>query len=88
MKLYVGNLYFQTTAKELRQLFSDFGKVVDVTIVTDHYTRQSKGFGYVEMACRRDGISAMSKLQGESLRNRKLDIKEARQRDERLGKGW
>ncbi len=88
MELYVGNLIYTMTDSELRTLFSTHGSVVSARIINDHFTRQSKCFGYVEMLHRKDGHQAMKKLDGTNINNRLLIVKEARSRGERQGQGW
>ncbi len=88
MQLYVGNLFYQTTEAELRELFSLYGSVASVRIISDHFTRQSKCFGYVEMPSQMEGQKALDRLNGMTVNNRPLIIKQARPRDERLGRGW
>ena len=81
MKLYVGNLDHCVMDTELKALFSAFGTVAVARVVTDHYTRQSKGFGYVV-------IQAIATMNGQMLRDRPLVVNRARSRDKRLGLGW
>ena len=88
MKLYVGNLDYTMTNSELGALFSSHGSVTSARIVNDHYTRQSKCFGYVEMLDTQDAHKAIHKLDGQTISQRKLVVKEARPRDERQGHGW
>ena len=88
MELYVGNLFYQTTEAELRELFSVHGSVASVRIISDHFTRQSKCFGYVEMPSRSEAQKALLELNGKRINDRSLVIKQARPRDERLGRGW
>ena len=88
MKLYVGNLDHCVMDTELKALFSAFGTVAVARVVTDHYTRQSKGFGYVVMADNEDGIQAIATMNGQMLRDRPLVVNRARSRDKRLGLGW
>ena len=88
MKLYVGNLDHGVTDTELKNLFSNFGKVAKARVVTDHYTRQSKGFGYVDMAENEEGTHALERMNGTLLHDRPLVVNLARSRDQRLGKGW
>lgn len=88
MKLYVGNLIYTMTDFELEALFSAHGSVVSVNIINDHFTRQSKCFGYVKMLNRADGHDAITTLHGKNINNRPLVVKEARPRDEREGQGW
>ena len=88
MELYVGNLIYTMTDSDLRTLFSSHGSVVTARIINDHFTRQSKCFGYVEMLNRKDGNQALKTLHGKTINNRLLVVKEARPRDERQGLGW
>lgn len=80
-KIYVGNLSFNTTEDELRQLFAEHGAVESVAVVTDRQTGQSRGFGFVEMAPA-DADTAISALNGASLGDRSLNVNEARPRRE------
>jgi RNA recognition motif-containing protein len=77
MKMYVGNLIYNMTEKELKNLFSPFGKVVSSRIVTDHFTRQSKNMGYVEMAVKEEGKQAVKELNGKKINNRCLVVRKA-----------
>ena len=79
MKLYVGNFIYTTTESELRELFATQGSVVNVRIIHDHFTRQSKCFGYVEMLDRGEGKKAINTLHGKKINNRSLVVKKARQ---------
>lgn len=84
-KLYVGNLSFDTTEDELRELFSQAGTVNSVSIITDRNTGRSRGFGFVEMATAAEAQKAISTLNGQMLRDRELRVNEARAREERGG---
>ncbi len=78
MKLYVGNLHYSMTEIELGKLFSPYGSVLKVNLISDHYTRQSKCFGYVQMADSKEGYSAIQDLHGTRINNdRFLVVKEA-----------
>lgn len=88
MQIYVGNLIYTMTDSELGKLFSSHGSVISARIINDHFTRQSKCFGYVEMLNSKDGHQAMKTLHGKKISNRLLIVKEARPRDERQGHGW
>ncbi len=88
MKLYVGNFTHTMTETELKKLFSSHGFVKSVRIITDHFTRQSKCFGYVEMQNKKDASKAVEMLHGKSVNKRLLVVKEARSRDEREGRPW
>ena len=88
MKLYVGNLCHTMTEIDLGVLFSPHGSVLKVNLISDHFTRQSKCFGYVQMADRKEGSIAMEVLHGTRINDRLLVVKEARLRDERSGLPW
>jgi RNA recognition motif-containing protein len=77
MKLYVGNLVYNMTESELKELFSPYGKVVSARIMTDHYTRGSLNFGYVKMSNPIEGMTAMEMLNGEPINDRNLVVKAA-----------
>ena len=77
MKMYVGNLIYTMTEKELKNLFKPFGKVLSSRIVTDQYTRQSKNIGSVEMAVSAEGRKAVEELNGTEINNRNLIVRKA-----------
>ena len=82
MNIYVGNLSREVTEEELRQAFQAFGKVVTVNIIKDKYSGQPRGFGFVEMATKAEGLAAIDGLKGKLLGERTLDVNEARPRSE------
>lgn len=88
MKLYVGNLSHTITETDLKNLFNLHGSVLRLNLIRDQFTRQSKCFGYVQMASYDDGIQAIKTLHGTMLQDCSLVIKEARSRDERRGQLW
>jgi len=85
--IFVGNLSFNTTEDELRQLFSAYGQVDRVSIMTDRDTGRSRGFGFVEMANTEDGEKAIAALNGSQLGGRTLNVNEARPKPERSAGG-
>ena len=87
MKLYVGNLSFQTSSDELQQLFSQAGTVESATIVEDRDTGRSRGFGFVEMASKEEGEKAIQQFNGTDLNGRNLTVNEARPREDRGNRG-
>ena len=87
MKLYVGNLSFQTSSEELQQLFSQAGTVESASIVEDRDTGRSRGFGFVEMASKEDGEKAIQQFNGTDLNGRNLTVNEARPREDRGNRG-
>jgi RNA recognition motif-containing protein len=85
--IYVGNLTFQTSEDELRSLFEQYGQVDKVSIVTDKFSGQSRGFGFVEMTNDEEGGRAIEALNGQSFGGRNLTVNEARPREPRFGGG-
>ncbi len=83
IKLYVGNLSFDTTGADLSDLFSQNGTVTSASIVTDRETGRSRGFGFVEMSDRAEGMSAIRDLNGTDLHGRDLTVNEARPKEQR-----
>jgi cold-inducible RNA-binding protein len=83
--IFVGNLDYETSEDELRQLFAAYGPVDRVSIVTDRYSGQPRGFAFVEMASAEDADKAIAELNGTQLHARKLDVNEARRRPEHTG---
>jgi RNA recognition motif-containing protein len=86
-KLYVGSLPYATTEEELRDLFSQYGNVASVRIITDKFTGQSKGFGFVEMENDEDAQKAIEGMNGTQLGGRTLIVNNARPPQEREGGG-
>lgn len=80
--IYVGNLPFETTEDDLRELFGRYGEVVKVSLVTDRETGHSRGFGFVEMP-REIARGAVDALDGEDFAGRTLRVNEARDRGAR-----
>ena len=87
LKLYVGNLSYQTTTDELRTLFAEQGEVTDAIVLTDRATGQSRGFGFVTMANDEQARQAMQVLNGKEVGGRTLTVNEARERQEGGGGG-
>ena len=86
VKIYVGNLSYNTTEDDLRTLFSEVGTVVSVTLIKDRDTGRSKGFAFVEMSTQVEAEAAISKFNRSLLDGRELKINLARPREER-GRG-
>lgn len=78
MKLYVGNLPYNTSEEDLRNLFSQYGNVESVAVITDRETGRSKGFGFVEFADDNEARNAISGLSGQEFGGRALTVNEAR----------
>lgn len=83
-KLYVGNLPFNATEEEVKELFSTTGEVTSVKIITDRDTGRSRGFCFVEM---QNADAAITELNGKELNGRKITVSEAREREQRGGGG-
>lgn len=83
MKLYVGNLPFQTTEGELQDLFSQHGTVTDALIVMDKVTQRPRGFAFVTMSSAEEGRRAAEALDGQDFGGRTLAVNEARPREDR-----
>ena len=83
MKLYVGNLSFDTTENDLQSEFEQFGKVVEAALVTDRETGRSRGFAFVTMGSPAEGEAAIKALEGKEFQGRALTVNEARPREER-----
>ena len=87
MNIYVGNLSFEVTEDELRQEFEAFGQVSSAKIVTDKYTGQSRGFGFVEMPAVSEGQAAINGLNGKTVKDSILVVNAARPRSDNRGGG-
>jgi RNA recognition motif-containing protein len=85
--IFVGNLNFNTSEDELRQMFEPYGQVDRVSIMTDRDTGRSRGFGFVEMAVNEDGEKAITALNGSQIGGRTLNVNEARPKADHGGGG-
>jgi cold-inducible RNA-binding protein len=83
MKLYVGNLSFQTTEGALEELFARFGTVTEAVLIMDKMTRRPRGFGFVTMSSAEEGQRAIEALNGTNIEGRNLIVNEARPRGDR-----
>jgi len=83
INIYVGNLNFRTDEQQVRELFSQFGTVDRVSLITDRETGRSKGFGFVEMSNDAEGKAAIAALDGKEHDGRPLRVNEAKPREER-----
>jgi len=85
MNIYVGNLSYEVTEKDLEEAFGAFGEIESVKIIKDNYTGRSKGFGFVEMSNNADAQSAINGLNDKELKGRALKVNTARPRTENRG---
>ena len=83
MNIYVGNVPYAATEDDLEKLFSEYGQVATTTIIRNHDTGRSRGFGFVEMVNRADGERAIEALNGERFMGRPLEVNPARPREPR-----
>jgi cold-inducible RNA-binding protein len=87
-KLYVGNLSYTVSNRDLEEMFTAHGAVASANVITDRETGRSKGFGFVEMADEQGAQAAISALHGKAVEGRSLTVNEARPREERSGGGF
>lgn len=87
IRLYVGNLSYQTTDDDLRDTFAEAGNVASASVMTDRYSGQSRGFGFVEMATDEEAQKAIQLFNGRSIGGRPLVVNEARPREMSGGGG-
>jgi cold-inducible RNA-binding protein len=85
MKLYVGNLSFDTSSNELQTLFAQAGTVESVSLIEDRETGRSRGFGFVEMSSSEEAATAIQKLNGQEVGGRALRVNAAKPRENRAG---
>jgi len=86
MKLYVGNLSFETTENDLQDLFEQHGQVSEVALMMDRMTGKSRGFAFVTMNDKAQADAALAALNGKEVSGRALTVNEARPREERGGR--
>lgn len=87
MNIYVGNLSYNTTERDLRAAFETHGEVTSAAVITDRDSGQSKGFGFVEMADSNSARKAITAMDGSDLDGRQIKVNEARPRAERPSGG-
>src|SRR5205809_6263587 len=83
MKLYVGNLSFDTSSSDLQTLFAQTGTVESVSLIEDRETGRSRGFGFIEMSTKEEGAAAILKFNGQEVSGRALNVNEAKPRENR-----
>ncbi len=84
-KLYIGNLSYNVTQAEFQELFAEVGTVESANVITDKFSGQSRGFGFVEMASGKEAQAAIERFDGYDLKGRALKVNEARPQGERSG---
>ena len=85
MNIYVGNLSRETTEDDLRQAFAELGQVESANIITDRFSGESRGFGFVEMPSKQEAEKAIEEMNGKDLMGRALNVNEARPKTDRGG---
>jgi len=83
MNIYIGNLSYNTTEDDLREAFSQFGEVDNVSIISDKFSGRSKGFGFVEMPNDQDAEQAIEALNNQDLGGRNIKVNQARPQQDR-----
>ena len=83
MKIYVGNLAFQTSSSELQNLFAAAGTVESANVIEDRETGRSRGFGFVEMSSAEEGANAIAQFNGKEVNGRELKVNQAKDRQPR-----
>jgi RNA recognition motif-containing protein len=86
-KLYVGGLSYSTTSESLREYFTQCGTVESATVITDRFSGQSRGFGFVEMSTEAEAQTAISKLNDQPFEGRRLTVNMANPQAARSGGG-
>jgi RNA recognition motif-containing protein len=87
MKLYVGNLSFNTSTQDLEKIFGEIGTVESTNIIEDRETGRSRGFGFVEMSTAEAAQTAIATLNGKEIDGRALTVNEAKPREDRASGG-
>jgi RNA recognition motif-containing protein len=84
-KMYVGNIAYNATEEDLKELFSEFGEIESLKIMKDQFTDRSKGFGFIEMVNENDAKKAMATLNGKDFKGKSLKVAEAIPQQKRQG---
>ena len=87
MKLYVGNLSFDTSADQLQTMFAEVGVVDSVNLIEDRETGRSRGFAFVEMSSQAEGEQAISTLNGKDIGGREVIVNHAKPQEKRNSNG-
>jgi len=85
MNIFVGNLARDVSDEDLQKAFQAFGQVASATVIRDKFTGESRGFGFVEMPAKAEAESAIAELNGKELNGRRMNVNEARPREDRGG---
>jgi RNA recognition motif-containing protein len=86
-KIYVGNLSFDSSEADLTGLFATYGEVASAKVITDQFTGRSRGFGFIEMTNREEGLKAIQALDSKDLDGRTLKVNEAKPKTDSRGGG-
>lgn len=86
-KIYVGNIPYDSTEEDLRELFAEYGEIESLKIVNDQFTGRSKGFGFIEMVNEEDAKKIIATLNGKVFKGKALTLAEARPQQKRQGFG-
>ena len=87
IKIYVGNLSFDSNEADLKGLFATYGEVESAKVIVDQFTNRSRGFGFIEMTNREEGLKAIQALDSKELGGRSLKVNEAKPRSDRRNRG-
>lgn len=87
IKIYVGNLSFDSNEGDLKGLFATYGEVESAKIIVDQFTNRSRGFGFIEMSSREEGLKAIQGLDSKDLHGRNLKVNEAKPKTDSRGGG-
>ncbi|MCU0832884.1 MAG: RNA-binding protein [Chromatiaceae bacterium] len=87
MNIYVGNLPYSVTDADLRETFSRFGEVSQVNLISDRFTGESKGFGFVEMSSNAQADAAIKALNGTDMKGRNITVNQAKPKSDRPARG-
>ena len=81
MKIYIGNLSFNSTEVELRDAFAEYGEVTDVNVISDKFTGKPRGFAFIEMSDSGEAQTAIAEMNGKDFGGRNLNVNEAKPRE-------
>ncbi len=87
MNIYVGSLSYDATEDEVREVFTPYGEISSISIITDKFSGKSKGFGFVEMPKQEEAEEAIKCLDGSDMKGRNIKVNEARPKEERPKRG-